>query len=181
MTETEHSLVPVESIAQNILLLRGQKVILDADLARLYGVTTKQLNQAVRRNLNRFPSDFVFQVTSDEKAELVTNCDRFTNLKHSSVNPYAFTEHGAVMAASILKTETATAVSVYVVRAFVRMREMLSAYGELSEKLRELDTRLTTRLDATDDTITTLIEAIHRLLAPPETSDRRIGFRQPED
>ena len=121
MTETEQAVVPVEAIAAGILLLRGQKVILDADLARLYGVETRVFNQAVRRNEGRFPPDFMFQLTEEE----------FRNLRSQNVissqwggrryPPYAFTEHGAVMAATILNTPRAVEVSVYVVRAFIRM------------------------------------------------------------
>ena len=94
----EQALVPVERIAATILTLRGQRVIVDADLARLYGVSTKRLNEQVRRNAERFPADFMFTLTAGEKAELVANCDRFARLKHSTALPHAFTEHGALMA-----------------------------------------------------------------------------------
>ncbi|MHB1456481.1 MAG: ORF6N domain-containing protein [Armatimonadota bacterium] len=170
----DHALIPVESIARTILIIREQKVILDSDLAQLYGTTTVRLNQAVKRNAKRFPDDFLFQLTSDEKQEVITKCDRFANMKFSPSNPYAFTEHGAVMVASILKTDLAADVSVYVVRAFIRMREILSSQLEVSQKLRELETRL----DSTDEAVATLIDAIHQLLAHPEGSDRRIGFRR---
>ena len=175
--EYDHSLMPVESIAGCILVTRGQKVIMDADLARLYGVSTKRLNEQVRRNKARFPADFVFQLTLAEKSELVANCDRFNRLKHSTVSPCAFTEHGAVMAASILNTPTAVEVSVYVVRAFVRLRELLSSHAELSHKLEELESRVEARLDAHDEQIGALIRAIRELMAPPENPQRRIGFR----
>lgn len=183
MTETienEQSLVPVESIAGCILVLRGQKVILDADLARLYGVSTKRLNEQVRRNRARFPKDFIFELTSEEKSELVANCDRFNPLKHSTVFPHAFTEHGAVMAASILNTPTAVKVSVYVVRAFIKLRELLSSHAELSQKLQELESRVEARLDSHDEQIGALIEAIRELMSPPEKPQRRIGFRTRE-
>ena len=176
MTETEQSLVPIETIAQSILVIRGQKVILDTDLARLYGVTTKRLNEQVRRNSGRFPMDFMFQLTQDEKEELVANCDRFNRLKHSTTCPYAFTEHGALMAATVLNTPRAVQVSVFVVRAFIQLREVLSAHVELSYKLDELETRV----DNHDEQIADLIEAIRQLLAPPETPERRIGFRLKE-
>ena len=173
MAETEQSLVPLEAIAGLILVLRGQKVILDADLARLYGITTRRLNEQVRRNSPRFPVDFVFQVTDDEKEELVANCDRFNNLKHSTTCPHAFTEHGALMAPNVLNSTRAAEVSVYVVRAFIRLRELLYTHAELSQKLAELESRM----DNHDEDIALLLEAIHQLLTPPETPQRRIGYR----
>jgi hypothetical protein len=172
----EQSLVPVEAIASAILVLRGQRVILDADLARLYGVTTKRPNQAVKRNAGRFPADFVFQLTDDEKSEVVTNCDRFSTLKHSTSFPHAFTEHGALMAASVLNTPRAVEVSVYVVRAFIKLREILYSHWDLAHKLDEL----ASRVDRHDQEIEALIEAIRELLAPPDSPSRRLGFRLKE-
>ena len=118
---------PIRSIASLILDLRGRKVMLDADLAGIYGVPTKVLNQAVSRNKERFPRDFVFRLTPEEKMEVVTNCDHLARLKFSPVLPHAFTEHGAIMAATVLNSPQAVAMSVYVVRAFIRMREQLVA------------------------------------------------------
>lgn len=172
MTETEYSLVPVEAIAQHILVLRGQRVILDADLARMYGVTTKRLNEQVRRNRDRFPEDFAFQLMDTEKQELVAFCDRFNRLKHSTSCPMAFTEHGALMAASVLNSPRAVEVSVYVVRAFVQMREMLAAHAELSHKLAELESRV----DRHDQEIIAIMEAIWQLITPPDPPTRRMGF-----
>lgn len=111
------------SIERRILLIRGQKAMLDTDLAALYGVPTKVLNQAVKRNRHRFPADFMFRLTEDEKAEVVTICDHLQKLKFSPVLPYAFTEHGAIMLASVLNSKKAVRISVYVVRAFVKLRE----------------------------------------------------------
>ncbi len=116
----------MEVIERKILLIRGQKVMLDSDLAKLYGVTTKRLNEQVKRNKSRFPEDFMFQLTVDEKAEVVASCDHLSRLKFSPVLPFAFAEHGAIMAASVLNTQRAADVSIYVVRAFVRLREILS-------------------------------------------------------
>jgi hypothetical protein len=113
-------LVPARPVERCILAIRGERVILDADLDRLYGVTTKALNQAVRRNVARFPDDFTFLLTPQEKTEVVTNCDHLRSLKFSPVSPRAFTEHGALMAANILNSPRAVAMSVYVIRAFVR-------------------------------------------------------------
>ena len=121
MSDSKHT-VSVGSVQQRILLIRSEKVIIDVDLAEFYGVTTKVLNQAVRRNINRFPVDFMFQLTKEEKTEVVTNCDHLQNLKYSSVNPYVFTEHGALMVSSILNSVRAVEVSVFIVRAFVQLR-----------------------------------------------------------
>src|SRR5205823_3434348 len=134
--------VLVEQIEPRILLLRGQKVMLDADLAELYGVTTKRLNEQLKRNRDRFPGDFLFQITAEEKAEVVANCDHLAKLKFSRTLPNAFTEHGAIMVASILNTPRAIEVSVYVVRAFVKLREMFASHKELAHKLAELERKL---------------------------------------
>ena len=122
------ALVPRERMEQTILLIRGHRVMLDADLAHLYGVTTKRLNEQVKRNRNRLPTDFMFQLTSKEKAEVVANCDHLTKLKFSPAKPLAFTEHGAVMVASVLNSKRAIEVSIYVVRAFVKVREVLGSH-----------------------------------------------------
>ena len=127
MTKT-NTVVKIGRIQQRILLIRGEKVIIDADLADAYGVTTKVLNQAIRRNADRFPSDFMFRLTKQEKLEVVTNCDHLQKLKYSPVNPYAFTEHGAIMVASVLNSPKAIEVSVFVVRAFVKLREMIAGH-----------------------------------------------------
>jgi hypothetical protein len=171
------ALVPVERVERLILLLRGRRVLLDADLAILYGVKTKALNQAVKRNIARFPEDFMFQLTAGEKQELVTNCDQFSRLKHSRSLPYAFTEHGAIMAANVLNTRKAVSASVYVIRAFVRLREMLATHSALSRKLEELERRV----DKHDEAIVALVAAIKQLAMPPEEPKRRIGFKPGQD
>ena len=140
MTKQEPALVAIERIENRILLIRGQKVMIDADLAELYGVPTRVLNQAVKRNSERFPEDFMFSLTPDEKPEVVTNCDHLARLKFSSSLPFAFTEHGAIMAANVLNSQRAVEASVYVVRAFVRQREMIASNKELTAKLNELGT-----------------------------------------
>ncbi|MFZ3116635.1 MAG: ORF6N domain-containing protein [Syntrophales bacterium] len=116
-------IIPTEMIERSIIQLRGQKVMLGADLAILYGVATKRLNEQAKRNLNRFPTDFMFQLTQEEKEEVVANCDHLKNLKYSHTLPYAFTEHGAVMLASVLNSPAAIDVSIQVVRTFNRLRE----------------------------------------------------------
>jgi len=150
--------------------------MLDADLAELYGVTTKRLNEQVKRNRKRFPSDFMFQLTAQEKAEVVANCDHLTHLKFSPSKPYAFTEHGAVMVASVLNSDRAVEVSIYVVRAFVKLREMLGTHKKLAQKL----TQLERRVESHDSHIQSLFEAIRQLMETPISKTRRIGFKTQE-
>ena len=178
MTKQETALVAIERIENRILLIRGQKVMIDADLAELYGVTTKRLNEQVKRNSERFPHDFMFSLTPDEKAEVVANCDHLARLKFSSSLPFAFTEHGAIMAANVLNSQRAVEASVYVVRAFVRQREMIASNKELTAKLNELERKLTTH----DQAIAGLINAMRELMAPPPQPRKRpIGFVTPQE
>jgi aromatic ring-opening dioxygenase LigB subunit len=138
-----NAIVPLERIESRILLIRGHKVMLDSDLAELYGVTTKRLNEQVKRNRQRFPADFMFQLTSDEATNLRS---RIATSKQGRggrrYRPYAFTEHGAIMAASVLNSYRAIEVSIYVARAFVKLREMLRTHKELARKLAELEKRI---------------------------------------
>lgn len=178
----QNSLVPTELIAQSILVIRGQKVMIDADLAALYGVATKRLNEQVKRNLDRFPADFMFQLSQPEKDEVVANCDHLAKLKFSKSLPFAFTEHGALMAASVLNTPRAVEVSVYVVRAFVALRELLTSNKELALKLAELESRIERKLETHDQAIAGLIDAIRELMRPPEPKKKRpIGFVTDKD
>jgi hypothetical protein len=165
-------LIPTERLDNAILEIRGERVMLDYDLAAIYGVTTKALNQAVKRNRDRFPAGFMLELTLDEKEELVTNCDRLAVLKHSSSLPYAFTEHGAVMLACVLKSRRAVEVSVFVVRAFIRMRRMLTDQRQLALKLAELEGKLATH----DKNFQMVFAAIKQLMQPPEPKKKRIGF-----
>ena len=163
----------VAQIESRIFLIRGQKVMLDADLAELYGVETRVLNQAVKRNLERFPEDFMFQLTATEKAEVVTNCDHLAKLKFSPSLPYTFTEHGTIMAASVLNSPRAIETSVHVVRAFVHMHELLSDHKELAQKPAQLERKG----GAHDKAIAEIINAIRQLMAPSEPNKKRpIGF-----
>ena len=161
-------------IEQVILLIRGQKVILDTDLARLYGVMSKRLNEQVRRNRKRFPADFMFQLSIQEvrnlRSQIATSRSRHGGRRYL---PYAFTEHGAIMAANVLNTQRAIEVSVYVVRAFVRLREMIASNKELSRRLDELEKKY-------DSKFKVVFDAIRQLMTPPELPRRRIGFRREE-
>ena len=131
----------IHEVERLILILHGRRVMLDADLARIYGVSTKRLNEQVQRNLDRFPEDFMVQLTAEEKAEVVANCDHLKTLRFSPHLPRAFTEHGAIMLASVLSSPAAVQASVQVVRAFVRLREILSGNKELARRLDALEKR----------------------------------------
>ncbi len=135
-------LIPVEIIENKIFVIRGHKVMIDRDLAELYGVQTKVLNQAVKRNLERFPDEFMFQINDNEKKELVTNCDRFKTLIHSTSNPYAFTEYGVLMLSNVLNSKRAIAVSIQIVNAFVKLREMALSNKDLNKRVDELERML---------------------------------------
>jgi phage regulator Rha-like protein len=156
-----------------ILLIRGIRVILDTDLAELYGVEVKRLNEQVKRNARRFPDDFVMRLSAEEAANLrsqiVTSSSSHGGRRYL---PYAFTEHGAIMAASVLNSERADDMSIFVVRAFVRMREALAANQQILSKLTELEHRV----ESHDGNIQELIEAIRELMEPPPAKNRRIGF-----
>ncbi len=165
------ALIRVELIEEKILVIRRQKVILDVDLAAFYGVSTKRLNEQVKRNIHRFPEDFLFQLTENElqrmRSQFATASKR--NIRHL---PYAFTEHGVIMAASVLNSDRAIEVSVYVVRAFVKLREMLAANKELAHNLAELEQKVASH----DGAIRSLVAAIKELMTPPETKEKKIGF-----
>lgn len=185
------SIAPAEKIESRILLIRGQKVMLDADLAELYGVETKALNRAVRRNLDRFPEDFMFQLTQEEFESLRFQFGTSNLRSHFGASkdkkrspegsgrggrryrPYAFTEHGAVMLASVLNSPVAVEASIQVVRAFIRLREILATHKELAKKFAELESRI----ESHDKDITALFEAIRQLMLLPDKPHRKIGFR----
>ena len=167
------AILPAERIESRILLARGQKVILDSDLAELYGVNTKRLNEQVKRNRDRFPADFMFQLSSAEAENLRSQSATSKSARGGRrYRPYAFTEHGAIMAASVLNTPRAVEVSVYVVRAFINLRETIGTHKELARKFAELEQRMETH----DEDIAALFEAIRQLMEPPETPAKRIGF-----
>jgi ORF6N domain-containing protein len=176
-TNKDAALVPVDHIAQSILVLRGHRVLLDSELAALYGATTKRFNEQVKRNLARFPADFMFQLTPEDLAGLRSH---FATSKPSRGGrryaPYAFTEHGAIMAAMILNSRRAVEMSVYVVRAFVQLRELLTSNKELAKRLDELEARVARQLTTHDQAITGIIRTIRELMNPPELKRRPIGF-----
>ncbi len=147
--------------------------MVDRDLSYLYGVPTKALNQAVKRNIGRFPDDFMFQLTELETKEVVTNCDRFKNLKHSTVEPYVFTEQGVAMLSSVLNSERAIRVNILIMRAFTKIREILLTHKELAAKIEALERKYT----AHDQTIKEIFKAIKQLLEYPPIKEKKItGF-----
>ena len=182
----EGALLP--RIEGRIQVLRGLKVMIDADLAELYGVPTKALNQAVKRNAGRFPPDFMFQLDAAEKVEVVTNCDHLSKLKFSRSLPFAFTEFGAVALANVLASDRAVEMGIYVVRAFVRLRQAASLHEDLAKRLAEIEKK-TERLESSHDTFSRntrnqlrqVFEAIRELTMPPDPPKRPIGFVTSED
>ena len=163
-------LKPIESL---ILTIRGHKVLIDADRASIYDVETRTLNQAVKRNIERFPEDFLFQLNAKEKSEVITNCDHLNQLKFAKSMPFAFTEHGAIMAATVLNSKQAVSMSVFVVRAFVQMREHLTANREILKRLAEIDNTLLQHDAGLRDIYRKLLPLLQPGPAPPK---RRIGF-----
>jgi ORF6N domain len=171
-------LVPAQDITRAILVLRGQRALLDAELAALYGVTTKRLNEQVKRNAERFPEDFMFRLTLSETESLNRSQNATGSQKHRDPRfpPHAFTEHGAIMAATILNSPRAIEMSVYVVRAFVQLRELLSSNKELARRFAQLEARLDKKLAAHDEAIAAILSAIRQLMHPPVPKRRGIGF-----
>lgn len=164
-------IVSPEAIEQKIFLIRGAKVMLDRDLAQLFGVETRVVNQSVRRNIERFPDDFMFALTRNEIkriSQIVTS----SGIKYSK-RVYAFTEQGVAMISSVLRSSRAIQVSIEIMRVFVRLRQMFASHKELAQKLDEHEQRIA----QPDGEIATIFEAIRQLMAPPETSRKKIGFK----
>lgn len=164
--------IPIDVIERKILFFRGFKVLLDSDLADLYGVPTKRLNEQVRRNVKRFPGDFMFQLAPEEYESLRSH---FATLKagrggHRKYLPYVFTEQGVAMLSTVLNSDRAILVNIEIMRAFVRLRQLLSSNKELSKRLDELERRYDSQFKA-------VFDAIHQLMLPPNSSARRIGFK----
>ncbi|MEK7607435.1 MAG: ORF6N domain-containing protein [Patescibacteria group bacterium] len=165
----DKKIIPVV-IEERIFIIRGKKVMIDAHLAELYQVTTKHLNQQVKRNLKRFPADFMFQLTINEKDEVVTICDHLANLKFSHKLPYAFTEHGVAMLSSVLRSDRAVQMSVFIVRAFVKLHELLLTNMELAKKFNELERTQKEQ----GQQISTINSVVTQLINPPKDP---AGFR----
>ncbi|HAT72537.1 MAG TPA: hypothetical protein DCS63_06955 [Elusimicrobia bacterium] len=155
--------MPLEIIENKILMIRGHRVMLDRDLAELYEVSTKALNQAVKRNLESFPEDFMFTLNLTEKTEVVTNCDHLKAIKYSPQLPYAFTEQGVAMLSSVLKSKRARQVNVQIMRAFVKLRELLSTHKDMARKLETLEKKYDAQFKSVFDAIRALMSV------PPDT------------
>lgn len=182
---------PLARIESRILFIRGQKVMIDADLAELYGVPTKRLNEQVKRNRERFPQDFMFTLTAQEKAEVVAHCDHLGKLKFSKTLPFVFTEHGAIQAANVLASPQAIEIGLYVVRAFVRLREVILSNKDLAQRLDALENKADL-MELKHDTfehntrvqLKKVLEALRQLMAAPEPEPpkkRAMGFVEHEE
>lgn len=137
--ENNSKLINNMNIDDKIFIIRGMQVMIDKDLAELYNVETKRLNEQVKRNIEKFPNDFMYQLTNEEKSELVAKCDRFKNLKHSTTNPYVFTEHGVYMLSTVLKSKVATEVSLTIMRTFVKLKNQSVPYFDIIKRIEKLE------------------------------------------
>ncbi len=171
----KQQMIPVELIESKILLIRGQKVLLDKDLAVLYGVETFNLNKAIKRNIDRFPNDFMFQLSKEEFSNLIFQ-NGISSWGGTRKLPYAFTEQGVAMLSSVLRSERAVQVNIQIMRAFVKLREIISTHKELAQKLKELELKIETH----DENIAAIFEAINQLLAHEEKPKRKVGFEVKE-
>jgi hypothetical protein len=169
---TSNSAIPPERIERRILLIRGQKVMLDADLAELYEVETKELNRAVQRNASRFPVDFMFQLSKQEYENLRFHFVTSSSWGGRRYPPYAFTEQGVAMLSSVLRSPRAVQVNIAIMRAFVKLREMLASHRQLAHRLEEMESQYDAQFRA-------VFDAIRELMEPPQKPRRRIGFRTP--
>jgi len=167
------SIVPVETIERKIYLIRGHKVMLDSDLAELYGVTTKRLNEQIRRNLKRFPSDFMFQLSSKE-AESLRSQIATSKRGGRRYLPYAFTEQGVAMLSTVLNSDRAIEVNIQIMRAFVKLREMIASHKDLAKRLAELEMKY-------DEQFKVVFDAIRELMIPAEPKKRKIGYRREKE
>ena len=166
----EPDLIIQEKIEARIFLIRGKKVMLDHDLAILYAVKTHRLNEQVKRNSKRFPDDFMFQLTEQEKAEVIANCDNLKMLKFSPVNPYAFTEQGIAMLSSVLNSDQAIGVNIQIMRTFAKIRELMITHKDLRQRIEEIEKKY-------DYQFKRVFDAIKKLLEPPPKPKEPIGFR----
>jgi hypothetical protein len=168
--QEQKSLIPIERIEQLIYHIRDQKVMLDSDLARIYGITTGRLNEAIRRNIDRFPHDFMIQLTVEEWEALISQIAISKKGRGGRrTPPYAFTEHGAVMIASVLNTPIAVQASIHVVRAFIQLRRLMTSYEDLSKRLDQLEGKY-------DEQFSLVFKAIRELMKPPDPNRRKMGF-----
>lgn len=169
MNKLVRSIIPIERIHSSILLIRRHKVILDRDLAEFYSVETRVLNQAVKRNITRFPDDFMFRLTPQEKVQVVTNCDHLSSLKFSSALPYAFTEQGVAMLSSVLRSKRAVEVNIAIMRTFVKLREILAGNEALRRKIEAMERRY-------DEQFNLIFNILSEMATPTSESKSQIGY-----
>ena len=174
----DNNIIPIDVIENKIFVIRNQKVMIDRDLADLYGVDTKRLNEAVKRNIERFPSEFMFQLNDNEKNELVANCDRLQTIKFSTTNPYAFNEHGVAMLSSVLKSKQAIAVNIQIIKIFVKLKEFALTNKELSQRYDELESRFMLYAKDTSADINDIFLQLKQLSELTKTpTTKAIGFK----
>lgn len=182
MTKENHAILPEETIISKILFVRGQKVMIDKDLAEMYGVTTKRLNEQVKRNIKRFPEHFMFVLNPEEKENVVANCDHLKKLKYSPYLPSVFTEHGIIMLSGVLNSERAIQASIRIVEVFIKMREILSTHHEILKKFEQLETRLSMH----DDQFLLIFEYLKQFEEAKQqhleqANRKKIGYRNSEE
>lgn len=170
------AIIPVECIASLIFLIRGQKVIIDKDIANLYGVTTGNLNKAVKRNSERFPNDFMFQLTAKEHKDLIFQIGR-PKRGGARFRPFAFTEQGVAMLSSVLNSKRAVYVNIQIMRTFMRLRQMIMSYAELQDKIEDMERKFTNKLDVHSRQIQQIFEALKQLLIQEAEPKAEIGFK----
>ena len=168
-------LIVTNTIESRIFTIRGQKVMIDRDLAELYEVETKKLNQAVKRNIERFPVEFMLKLSKDELSQLVTNCDRFNTLKHSSSTPYAFTEHGIAMLSSVLRSKRAVAINMEIIKTFIKLRHYALSQPDTNMQIAELRKFLMLYIEKNDKRVNDIIIALNNLIVQPKKA-KTIGF-----
>ncbi len=175
---SEKAIVPKEVIMSKILIIRDQKVIIDRDLAELYGVETKRLNEQVKRNIKRFPLNFMFQLTKAEKDQVVANCDHLQKLKFSPSLPYAFTEHGTMMLANVINSDKAIDVSIQIIETYVKMREMLTDNLSVKLEIEEIKKKLSNH-SKNIELVFDYLDELNQKLDTPEQNDRKkIGYKK---
>lgn len=172
-------IIPIERVTGKIYLIRNEKVMLDFELAELYQVETRVLKQQVRRNINRFPKDFMFQLSKREWKELITNCDNLGDTKFSPTTPFAFTELGVAMLSSVLRSKRAVQVNITIMRAFVQMRRLLQSNEKLAQKLRKLEKKTLEKFKTHEKQIQIIFEAIKQLIAEKQKPKKPVGFTLP--
>lgn len=170
-----NELITISTIEQQIFIIRGKRVMIDRDLAKLYEVPTFRLNEAVKRNIERFPSEFMFKLNDDEFKELIANCDRFKTLKHSPTTPYAFTDYGVAMLSSVLKSQRAININIQIMKTFVRMKQYAIEHKDLSQRIDELENYIMTYAKENNQEIERINQALNYLI--DVTKPSQIGFK----